>query len=249
MDPEHDRVVLAVVVGREYVEEQAILVQGAVAELRQRLGTVAAELGRIDGPRRALGSLRRPPAQRPDRRGGIPNTKKLAHGADRIQRTLKRALGGRHQSWTAGLGNRARHQRAERRNSGQSSARSRECGTICGRTYLSFACHRFSSGNQFGTDNHAQPQRASAISTRARGGARAVPGPGTPRTGAEALRPPNAENRELLPTYEFIRQVREPILLKQPQQEMLADSTVDTHHVGGREVIDVQPSRLPNSPH
>jgi hypothetical protein len=98
MDPEHDRVVLAVVVGREYVEEQAILVQGAVAELRQRLGTVAAEPGRIDGPRRTLGSLRRPPAQRSDRRGGIPNTKKLAHGAGRIQRTLKRAVGGRYQS-------------------------------------------------------------------------------------------------------------------------------------------------------
>jgi len=62
MDPEHDRVVLLVVVGREHVEEQAILVQGAVPELRQRLGTVAAEPGRIDGPRRALGSLRRPPA-------------------------------------------------------------------------------------------------------------------------------------------------------------------------------------------
>jgi hypothetical protein len=37
-------------------------------------------------------------------------------------------------------------------------------------------------------------------------------------------------------------------LFKQPEQEMLADSAVDTHHVGGREVIDVQPSRLPNSP-
>ena len=38
MDPEHDRVVLLVVVGREYVEEQAILVQGAVAELRLAVG-------------------------------------------------------------------------------------------------------------------------------------------------------------------------------------------------------------------
>jgi len=37
-------------------------------------------------------------------------------------------------------------------------------------------------------------------------------------------------------------------VFKQPEQEMLADSTIDTHHVGGHEVIDVQPSRLPNSP-
>jgi hypothetical protein len=29
-------------------------------------------------------------------------------------------------------------------------------------------------------------------------------------------------------------------VFKQPEQEMLADSTVNTHHVGGREVIDVQ---------
>jgi len=52
----------------------------------------------------------------------------------------------------------------------------------------------------------------------------------------------------MVATYQFICQVREPIVFKQPEQEMLADSTVDTHHLGGREVIDVQPSRLPNSP-
>jgi hypothetical protein len=53
----------------------------------------------------------------------------------------------------------------------------------------------------------------------------------------------------MVPTYQFICQVREPIVFKQPEQEMLADSTVNTQRVGGREVIDVQPSRLPNSPH
>jgi hypothetical protein len=53
----------------------------------------------------------------------------------------------------------------------------------------------------------------------------------------------------MVPSYQFNCQAREPIVFKQPEQEMLADSTVNTHHVGGREVIDVQPSRLPNSPH
>jgi hypothetical protein len=78
-----------------------------------------------------------------------------------------------------------------------------------------------------------------------------VPGPGTPRTGTEALRPPfrrhpgttldlhwhgsgllwegirspkpdqNAEKPGMVPSYQFICQAREPIVFKQPEQEML----------------------------
>lgn len=32
----------------------------------------------------------------------------------------------------------------------------------------------------------------------------------------------------MVPSYQFICQVREPIVFKQPEQEMLADSTVNT---------------------
>jgi hypothetical protein len=74
------------------------------------------------------------------------------------------------------------------------------------RAVVSFV--RLSSGflRQFGTDNHAQPRRASANSKPDQ----------------------NAENREWVPTYQFICQVREPIVFKQSEQEMLADSMVNT---------------------
>src|ERR1700694_5086876 len=38
----------------------------------------------------------------------------------------------------------------------------------------------------------------------------------------------------MVPSYQFICQARERVVFKQPEQEMLADSTVDTRHVGAR---------------